>query len=213
MNISNNVLRDLLPAYVAGEASAETIDLVRRALEGDEELRAEVERIGAVPAPTLTPPASLGMDTLKRTQRLLRRRATVAGFSVFFSTFPLALVDRPWGLAGRLGSTACLLVAAAGWVLLFRNAARLYTAGLQAPRSPHTMFAWYCATVVFSTSVLFNLQGWTGTDLGRWTIPILLFFWLPVYWLGRRLDQFRPPCDNQEVESLLSLARDRDSPR
>jgi anti-sigma factor RsiW len=39
MNLSKNVIRDLLPAYVAGEASQETCELVKRALATDAELR------------------------------------------------------------------------------------------------------------------------------------------------------------------------------
>src|SRR5689334_6710479 len=137
MNVSKEVIRDLLPVYVAGEASADTRAVVESALGGDADLRNEAAMIGTVPAVGVTPPAALGLDTLKRTQRLLRRRALLAGFSVFFSTFPLAIVDRSWGLAGRLGQTACLLVAAAGWILFLRNAARLHTVGLEGPRSPH----------------------------------------------------------------------------
>lgn len=96
----------------------------------------------------------MGLDTLKRTQRLLRRRALLAGFSVFFSTFPLAMVYRAWGLAGHLGQIASLLMAVAGWGLFLRNAVRLHAVGLAGPRSPHPRFAWACATIVFTTSLV-----------------------------------------------------------
>lgn len=216
MNISKNVIRDLLPAYVAGEASAETVALVETALAGDAELRAEAATIGAVPTLTLTPPAAMGMDTLKRTQRLLRRRALLAGFSVFFSTFPLICFDRPWGVAGRIGATACLLLAAAGWALFLKNAVRLYAAGLEAPRSPHPKFAWHCASTVFATSALLTFLDWTGLELG-WvlgvplTLGLLLLFWIPTYWMGRRLRQLPRSSEIQEVESLLALVRHPDA--
>jgi len=211
MNISKEVIRDLLPVYVAGEASADTRAVVESALAGDIALRNEAAVIGTVPAVGVTPPAALGLDALKRTQRLLRRRALLAGFSVFFSTFPLAMVDRSWGLAGRLGQTACLLVAAAGWALFLKNAARLHTVGLEGPRTPHPRFAWACATIVFATSVTLNIQDWTGIDTGRWTLGILLLFWIPVYWIGRRLRQLPASSEIQEVESLLAVARDPDA--
>jgi hypothetical protein len=44
-------------------------------------------------------------------------------------------------------------------------------------------------------------------DLGRWTVGILLVFWIPVYWIGRRLRQLRASSEIQEVESLLALDR------
>jgi hypothetical protein len=211
MNISKEVIRDLLPAYVAGEASAETRALMENALAGDAGLRDEAATIGTVPPADVTPPANLGIDALRRTQRLLRRRTLLVGFSVFFSTFPLAVVGRPWGLAGRLGETACLLVAAAGWALFLKNAARLHALGLEGPRSPHPVMAWYCATTVFATSALFCVQDWTGLDLGAWTALFLLLFWTPVYWIGRRLHQLRASPEIREVESLLTLAREPDA--
>jgi hypothetical protein len=215
MNLSKHVIRDLLPAYVAGEASADTRALVESALAGDAELRAEAAMIGTVPAALIgtvpaTPPAGLGMDTLKRTQRLLRRRTLLAGVSVFFSTLPLALLDRPWILAGRLGAGACLLAAAAGWALFLKNAMRLHAAGLEGPRSRSATYAWYGATAVFSLSVLICVQDWTGLDIGRWMTILVVLFWIPVLWFGRRTRQLPDEAEIRQVESLVSLARDHD---
>ena len=210
MNISKEVIRDLLPVYVAGEASADTRALVESALAEDSGLRAEAAMLGTVPSAGATPPDDLGLETLKRTQRLLRRRAVLAGFSIFFSTFSLALFDRGWGLAGRLGQTACLLIAAAGWALFFKNAERMHAAGLDAPRTPHPLAAWQFATTVYAVAVLLNVQEWTGHDMGLWTILFVAAFWLPVYWMGRRLNQLRDVSE-REVESLLTIARDPDA--
>jgi hypothetical protein len=183
------------------------------ALVEDAELRAEAEMLGTVPAARATPPGDLGLETLKRTQRLLRRRAVVAGFSVFFSTFSLVLFDRGWGVPGRLGQTACLLIAAAGWALFFRNAVRMHAVGLDAPRTPHPQFAWMCAAQLYATAVLLNVQEWTGRDLGLWTVVFLVVFCLPVYWIGRRLHQLRASSEirDEEVESLLTLAKHPDA--
>jgi len=212
MNISKNVIRDLLPAYVAGEASADTRGVVENALAGDAALRAEAAMIGTVPEAFVTPPAALGLDTLKRTQRLLRRRTLLAGLAVFFSTLPLALVDRPWGLAGHLGAAACLLVAAAVCALFLKNASRLHAAGLEGPRSANPHYAWYFATALFSVSVLLCVQDWTGIDLGRWTTLLVVLFWIPVQWIGRRTRQLADSSEIHKLESLLSPARDNDNP-
>jgi len=215
MNTSKEVIRDLLPVYVAGEASGDTRALVESALADDADLRKEAAIMGNVPAVCVTPPAALGVDALKRTQRLLRRRTLVAGFSVFFTTLPMAMVYRDWGLAGHLGQAACLLVAAAGWVLFLRNAVRLHTVVLEGLLSPHAQFAWSCASIVFATSVWLSILDWTGLDLGwwgaAWTLGILLLFWVPVYRIGRRLRQLPDPSEIQEVESLFDVARDPDA--
>jgi hypothetical protein len=59
--------------------------------------------------------------------------------------------------------------------------------------------------------VVFKVQVWTGLDLGRWTIGIFLLFWIPAYWIGRRLRQFRASSEIEEVESVLELARNPDA--
>ncbi len=210
MNISKEVIRDLLPVYVAGEASADTRALVARELVENAELRAEAAMLGTVPIARATPPVDLGLETLRRTQRLLRRRAVLSAFSVFFSTFSLVLFDRGWGITGRLGQTACLVIAATGWALFFKNAERMHAAGLVAPRTPHPVFAWHCATALYAVAVLLNVQEWVGRDLGAWTALFVAVFWLPVYRIGRRLHQLRDVSE-REVESLLRLARDPDA--
>jgi len=210
MNISKEVIRDLLPAYVAGEASADTRALVESALAEHAELRAEAAMLGTVPSAGATPPGDLGLETLKRTQRLLRRRALLAGYSVFFSTLSLALFDRSWGIAGPLCQTVCLLLAAAGWALFFKNAARMHVAGLEAPGTPFPMLAWYGASVVYSTAALLDVQEWTGHDMGLWTLPFMLVFWFPVYRMGRHLRQLRDTSPS-DLESPLNLAKNPDA--
>jgi hypothetical protein len=172
---------------------------------------AEATTRGTVPGSDTAPPPSQGLDTVRRTQRLLRRRALLAGLSVFFSTSPLVLVDRPWGLAGRLGEVVCLLVAAAGWSLFLQNASRLHAAGLEGPRSSLPRIAWYFATALFATSILFSVQDWTGLDLSHWIIAMVMLFWILVLWLGRRLGQLRAPFEIAEAESQLATARDPDA--
>ena len=193
---------------MAGEACEDTRALVESALAADADLRAEAATLETVPSACPPLPDDLGLDSLRRTQRLLRRRAVLAAFSVFFSTFSLALVGRGWGLPGHLGQTACLLIAAAGWALFFKNAERMHAAGLDAPRTPHPVWAWYCATALYAIAVLLNLEEWTGRNMGPWSGLIVWIFWGPVAWIGRRLHQLREASEIREIESLLSLARD-----
>ena len=97
MNISKDVIRDLLPVYVSGEACADTRALVEQNLGEDGDLRAEADALGTIPVADIAPPAALEFSSLKRTQRLLRRRAFLVGFGYLFTTLPLALTGRDWG--------------------------------------------------------------------------------------------------------------------
>jgi hypothetical protein len=71
MNISKDVIRDLLPVYVSGEACADTRALVEQNLGVDGDLRAEAEALGTIPVADIAPPAALEFSSLKRTQCLL----------------------------------------------------------------------------------------------------------------------------------------------
>ena len=137
MNISSDVIRDLLPAYLAGEASADTSVLVEEALSSHADLRAEARALDAIPAADVTLPAGLESSSLRRTQVLLRRRTFLAGFGYLFTTLPLALVGRAWGPvwfgvpALRLLAAICLAAAAVGWLAFMGNARELCGTGLE----------------------------------------------------------------------------------
>src|SRR5207244_1916981 len=74
MNVTREVILDLLPVYLAGEASPATPPLVEEFLRQDEELARRirqqwVESLAAA-APSALPP-DLELRSLKRTRRLL----------------------------------------------------------------------------------------------------------------------------------------------
>ena len=127
MKVTRDVVLDLLPLYLAGEASADTRALVEAYLATDPELAARVRRgdfdlLGNVPNAV---PPELEMRALRRTRaRLAWQRWLLAlgvglaavGLSVRITRQPgqatavgLALGDHPVALA------ACLLAAAACW--------------------------------------------------------------------------------------------------
>jgi len=97
MNVTREIAMDLLPLYVAGEASQESNRAVEEFLKSDPdlarlaaELRAETSA-GPVPAPGGD---SCGPDSGRRalttTKRLLRRRAWLMGLAIFFTALPLS---------------------------------------------------------------------------------------------------------------------------
>jgi anti-sigma factor RsiW len=55
MNLSKDVIRDLLPAYVAGEASVDTRALVEQSLGSNPDLRNEAKALGIIPVAHVFP--------------------------------------------------------------------------------------------------------------------------------------------------------------
>ena len=76
-SISRNIILDLLPAYIAGEASEESSDLVEEFARNDPEI-ARLVRAGTLDPTVISPkmavPGDLEMKTLKRIRSSIRRQ-------------------------------------------------------------------------------------------------------------------------------------------
>jgi hypothetical protein len=211
MNISKNVIRDLLPVYVAGEASVETRALVDVALAEDEELRAEVGELGTVPAlPEPPAPSDLGVAALKRTQRLLRKRTFLVGFSYFFTILTFAFVQRSGGVSLKLAATACVAAGIGGWVEFLRNAIRLRDTGLQPGASLWPKLWWQFGAACVVTACGMLLYDWTHWYFLDRHSMLVLPLAIALGYLGQRLNQYRPPEAVPAVETLLTLAKRHD---
>ena len=85
MKVTQNVIHDLLPTYLAGEASADTVALVEEFLRLDSDLARTVEALRSNPLPEL--PVALRptqeKETLNMTKQLLRWRGILMGFAIF----------------------------------------------------------------------------------------------------------------------------------
>ena len=92
MNVTQNVIHDLLPAYLAGEASADTVALVEEFLRLDPDLARTVEALRATPLPE--PPIALRptqeKETLNMTKQLLWWRGVLMGVAIFLTLLPLS---------------------------------------------------------------------------------------------------------------------------
>lgn len=90
--VTQNVIRDLLPLYAAGEASADTVALVERFLAQDQALRSEAQQMALGPLPIVQAPVQgdKEMETLQMTKRLLRRRGLLMGFAIFLTLMPFS---------------------------------------------------------------------------------------------------------------------------
>ena len=94
MKVTRDVISDLLPLYLSGEASEDSRSLVEGYLEGDPEF-ARVAR--ATPEEVLRdhrPPDLRGdheMRALRRTKRLLRARGFLLPSAIFLSLLPFSV--------------------------------------------------------------------------------------------------------------------------
>jgi anti-sigma factor RsiW len=89
MNVTREVILDLLPVYLAGEASPATRALVEEYLTRDPELGKEIRRnLAAVARPSLPP--DLELRALRRTRGLLGLQRWVFGLAILFSLIPFS---------------------------------------------------------------------------------------------------------------------------
>ena len=93
MNISRDVVKDLIAVYLAGEASADTRALVESYLKTDPELAKDVEAAGHATLglpPTHMPTAE--KQTLEATQQQLKVRTSTLVVAMIFTVLPLTFV-------------------------------------------------------------------------------------------------------------------------
>lgn len=93
MNVTREVILDLLPVYLAGEASPATRALVEEYMKQDPELaqrmRLQWAENFAKVAPTALPP-DLELRSLSRTRKLLGWQRWLFGFGIFFAAMLLS---------------------------------------------------------------------------------------------------------------------------
>lgn len=135
MTVTRDVVLDLLPLYLADEASADTRALVEAFLATDPQL-ARIAREGHAegggpPAPDDT----LARASLSRTRRLLLRRQVAFGLALALTLMPFSfafadnrLVWAMWRDA-PMGATMCALGAAVCWGWFARVRAALLAPG------------------------------------------------------------------------------------
>ena len=90
MTIERDVILDLLPVYLSGEASSATRQLVDEYLKQDPDLARRVREQGAESFPKLPPPPELEMRSLLRTRRLLGVQRWLFGLTIAFTSIALA---------------------------------------------------------------------------------------------------------------------------
>jgi hypothetical protein len=136
MNVTREVILDLMPLYLAGEGSPATRSLVEEYLRQDPELRAQIaERLPDVPLASLPP--DLELRTLRRTRGLLGKQRWLFGAAFLFTLLPFAsdftignsgFKARFYGLEHPVLAIIFLILGVACWTVYYLIRRRLRTA-------------------------------------------------------------------------------------
>lgn len=94
MTITRDVISDLLPAYLSGEASADTRAIIDEMAARDPDIArlvasARNERTDTMFNHTVSLPPNLERDVVTRTRAVLRRRSWTLALALFFTCLPL----------------------------------------------------------------------------------------------------------------------------
>jgi len=144
MKITHDIIQDLLPAYFAGEASADTRALIEEFLVSDPEFARSVkeQQAEAVSLDGALRDGGGGLSqdhelrTLARTRALMERRGWFFGLALLFTALPLSFTfdnGRFTFLLVRDAPAIALLIWAAAcvfWVLFWNLRQRLRSAGI-----------------------------------------------------------------------------------
>jgi len=137
MNVSRDVVKDLIPVYLAGDVSADTRALVESHLETDPELAAAVTaaRRASLLLPATSPPTA-EKQALDATRHLLKTRTSTLVVATIFTVLPLTFAFRGTAITFLLIRDAPVigiawwLTAAIMWTWHARIRRRLRVSGL-----------------------------------------------------------------------------------
>lgn len=138
MNITRNVITDLLPLYLEGEASPDTQALIQEFLTQDPEFAQLIQVEQKAHLPVGNPPAlskENEMATLEKTKKLLRQRSLLMAFGIVFTLWALSFrfdsAGPVWMWTGTpFIAVIFLMIGLAFWVGYFRTAQRVKESGL-----------------------------------------------------------------------------------
>ena len=134
MQVTRDIVIDLLPLYQSGEASTDTRAAIEEFLRNDPSL-AQMAGQDAVPLVPATTGGELERRAITRTRAHIRRRSWVLAAAIWFTLLPFTFAVQ----AGRVtffmlrdqpASVLLLLVAAILWFQYARMTRSLRTAGL-----------------------------------------------------------------------------------
>jgi hypothetical protein len=136
--VTRDVIVDLLPVYLSGEASADTKRLVETYMKGDPEFAQLIKTESKVVLPNvggagLKPESELA--ALAKTQKQLRRRAWHLGLAICFTLFSITFHIGPEGVhwtwhENHLAAVITTLAALFFWAAYYHDRRRLKDTGM-----------------------------------------------------------------------------------
>jgi len=104
MNVTKEIINDLIPLYVANECSADTRALVEDYLQRNPQQAEELRQIMETSIPKAAPSATNldEMRSFREARRHVRRRSWLMGFAIFFSLAPFSFVWAHGGVSWLL---------------------------------------------------------------------------------------------------------------
>jgi hypothetical protein len=101
MNITQDVITDLLPVYFSGESSGDTRAIVDSFFREHPDFEKLAKRSIKVQLPAeATTPANGEIEVLRRVQRKIRRRGTLLGLAISLTLAPLSFTAISFGDQG-----------------------------------------------------------------------------------------------------------------
>jgi hypothetical protein len=94
MNITKEIINDLIPLYAANECSADTRNLVEEYLEQNPRQADELRRMmeTSIPKGVTSPERLDEVRSFREARRRLRKRSWLMAFAIFFSLVPFSFV-------------------------------------------------------------------------------------------------------------------------
>ena len=139
MTITQDVVTDLLPAYLSGEASTDTQTLVEEFMNGNPQFAAIVQAARRGLREPLLPDqrsltADLEREAVNRTRAAIRRQTSLLAFAIVLTLMPLSFTIGPEGarflLHDQPGAAVFWLPASCLWFTYLRMRIRLRAGGL-----------------------------------------------------------------------------------
>ncbi len=144
MNVTRDVITDLLPAYLAGEATLDTSALVEEFASKDGEVRRLIDEQKKAARSAWDPWKGTGValspdlevKTLARTKAMLTRRSRYLALAMMFTGLPFSFVFAGGSISWMMVrdqpamASLCWVIALAFWTARFLMNRRLRTTGL-----------------------------------------------------------------------------------
>ena len=176
MTITRDVIEDLIPLYVAGEASQDTRRLIEDYAVAHPEIRSSLQPTS--PLPELSSSRDLGLQALDRTRQLLDRRINFLAFAfavsaaVFSFRFKRGEIDFLLFRDAPYVAVALLVISAILYGLFYDTCRRLVVTGLGAP---HSLPLWAVGAAVASLPFTIVASAMTGWEVVR-DFGVVAFF-------------------------------------